>query len=212
MKKPLIIISAYLLVISCNPQHNIARNILSSKDIQEIENYLRTAHPDDPKRKILKSKLIALKNFEWTKGKKYAKPMKARPIIYKTPNNNKNLAEIEEFKRLIALSSKEHKEKTVKLLSSLFNEDIKSKETIILFRNQSDCNLVVKIQGKDFYTMAVPANDENAIVVNKGKYTLTSNVCSTSYSSKKNIGKSILITIKNPAKASNLSRKKNYKT
>lgn len=193
MKKSLIIISAYFLVISCKSAQNMAKsgNILKSKDIQEIENYLKTAHPDDPKRRVLKPKLIALKNLEWTIGKKYARPMKARPIINEITNRINNLAEAEEFKQLIALSSKEHKEKTLNLLNTLFNEDIKSKETIILFRNQSDCNLVVKIKGKDVYTMAVPANDENVIVVNKGKYTLTSNVCGTLYSSKKILVKEV---------------------
>lgn len=190
----------YLAAISCGSTQNTAKsskNILESRDIKEIENYLKTAHPDDPKRRVLKPKLIALKNLEWTKGKKDAKPMEARPIISELPDK-KNLAEAEEFKRLISSTSAEHKEKTVKLLNTMFNEDANSKDAIILFRNKSDCNLVIKIQGKDFYTMAVPANGENFIVVNKGNYTLTSNVCDVQYSSKKEISKSLLFTIANP--------------
>lgn len=197
--KNFVIILLFSAAISCSTTQNSARsseNILESRDIKEIENYLKTAHPEDPKRSVLKPKLIALKNLEWTKGKKNAKPMEARPIISEIPK--KNSAEAEEFKRLISISSKEHKDKTVKLLNTMFNENPNNNEAIILVRNKSDCNLIVKIQGKDFYTMAVPANGENVIVVNKGSYTLNSNVCDVLYSSKKDIYKSILFTIGNP--------------
>lgn len=207
MKKILSTISIVLLV-SCNSANtkSSSQNILESKNITEIENFLSTAHPDDPRRSVLKSKLIALKNSEWTKGKKDARPMVARPIISEIPSSlirNPNASETEEFKRLVASTSKEHTEKTVKLLNAMFNEDISSKEVILLFKNNSDCNLVLRIQGKDFYNMAVPAKGENSIVINKGNYTLTSNVCDVLYSSQKDIKKSIFLTINNPVQAEN---------
>ncbi len=183
---------------------NRSHDILESTDIKEIENYLATTHPDDPKRSVLKPKLIALKNAEWTKGKKDAKPMEARPIISEIPSGaikKPNSEEAEEFKRLIASTSQEHKDKTVKLLNAMFDEDINSKEIILLFKNQSDCNLVLKIQGKDFYNMAVPAKGENFIVIKKGTYTLTGNVCDVVYSSKKDLSKSLFLTISNPKPA-----------
>lgn len=189
-----------------------SHDILESTDIKEIENYLATTHPDDPKRSVLKPKLIALKNAEWTKGKKDAKPMEARPIISEIPSGairKPNSEEAEEFKRLIASTSQEHKDKTVKLLNAMFDEDINSKEIILLFKNQSDCNLVLKIQGKDFYNMAVPAKGENFIVIKKGAYTLTGNVCDVVYSSKKDLSKSLFLTISNPKPATaNTSGKK----
>lgn len=51
--------------------------------------------------------------------------------------------------------------------------------------------------------MAVPAKGENSIVINKGNYTLTSNVCDVLYSSQKEIKKSILLTINNPVQVEN---------
>lgn len=205
MKKSIFIILLCTL-FSCKSTSvkSSSQNILESTDIKEIENYLATTHPDDPKRSVLKPKLIALKNAEWTKGKKNAKPMEARPIISEIPSDairRPNSEEAEEFKRLIASTSQEHKDKTVKLLNAMFNEDINSKEVILLFKNQSDCNLVLKIQGKDFYNMAVPAKGENFIVINKGTYTLTGNVCDVVYSSKKELNKSLFLTINNPVKA-----------
>lgn len=202
MKKH-ILIFLLLSFFSCKNTNtaSTSHHILESKDINEIENYLKNIHPDDPKKNILKSKLIALKNAEWTKGKKNAKPMEARPVISDIPNGalrKPNSDEAEEFKRLIASTSKEHKEKTVRLLNAMFNEDINSKEIILLFKNQSDCNLVLKIEGKDFYNMAVPAKGENFIVINKGTYTLRGNVCDVIYSSKKDLNKSIFLIISNP--------------
>ncbi|MGN7864452.1 DUF6759 domain-containing protein [Chryseobacterium sp.] len=178
-----------------------SKDILKSTNIREIEEYLKNAHPDDPKRSVLKPKLIALKNAEWTKGARTAKPMEARPIISDIPKSimrNPASDDAEEFKRLIVESSSEHKEKTVKLLNAMFNEDITRKEAILLFKNNSDCNIVLRIEGKDYYNLAVPAHGENFIVINKGSYTLSSNVCDMKYISQKDIKKSIFVTIDNP--------------
>lgn len=205
MKKLTLTVLLCSLLISCkvNSSENAFQNILESKNIPEIERFLKTCHPDDPRKSVLKPKLIALKNSEWTKGGKDAHPMEARPVITEIPShltNASNSSEAEEFKRLIASTSSQHKDKTVKLLNAMFNEDISSKEVILLFRNNSDCNLVVRINGKDFYNMAVPAKSENFIVIRKGNYTLLSNVCDILYSSKKEIGKSIFLTINNPVR------------
>jgi hypothetical protein len=208
MKKKFLFIILVTTLVSCksNNVKSGSQNILESKNISEIEKFLKTAHADDPRRTVLKPKLIALKNAEWTKGKNGAKAMEARPIIVEIPINP-NSSEAEEFKRLLSSTSKEHKDKTLKLLNTMFNEDISSKEVIFLFKNESDCNLVLRIQGKDFYNMAVPAKGENFVVINKGTYTLTSNVCDVSYTSKKEINKSLLLTIQNP-KQINTNKKK----
>ncbi|MDR6546827.1 hypothetical protein J2810_002896 [Chryseobacterium rhizosphaerae] len=181
-----------------------SKDILKSTKIKEIEEYLKNAHPDDPKRSVLKPKLIALKNAEWTKGAHTAKPMEARPIISDIPKSvlrSPNSSEAEEFKKLIAETSEEHKEKTVRLLNAMLSEDITRKEAILLFKNNSDCNIVLRIEGKDYYNLAVPAHGENVVVINKGSYTLSSNVCDLKYFSQKEIKKSIFITIGNPGQS-----------
>lgn len=178
-----------------------SKDILKSTNIKEIEEYLKTAHPDDPKKSVLKPKLIALKNAEWTKGARTAKPMEARPVIADIPKNVMNdphSNEAEEFKRLIAETSAEHREKTELLLNTMLNEDITRKESILLFKNNSDCNIVLRIEGNDYYNLAVPAHGENFIIVNKGSYTLNSNVCDMKYFSQKDIKRSIFVTIDNP--------------
>lgn len=200
MKKNSLIILFFSLTLSCSTQMSHG-DILKNTNITEIEEYLKNAHPEDPKRGILKSKLIALKNKEWTKGAADAKPMEIRPIISDIPENfrDKSFSEdSEEFKKLMSKSSGEHKEKTLKLLNTMFNENVKSNEAILLFRNNSDCNLVLKINGKKFYNLAVPAKNENFIVLEKDKYSISGNVCDVTYSSQKQISKNIQIVINNP--------------
>ena len=202
MKKNNVITLFFILLISHSYAQKNNKNILKSSNIGEIEEYLKKAHPDDPKRIVLKSKIIALKNEEWTRGKKNAKPMEARPIITEIPNRilrNPNSEEAEEFKKLIVLSDKEHKEKTAKLLTAMFDEDIASKEAILLFKNNSDCNIVLRIQGKNFYNLAVPAWGENSIVIRKDVYHFSANVCDVKYDSQKDIKKSIFVVLGNPS-------------
>ncbi|MDP9961381.1 DUF6759 domain-containing protein [Chryseobacterium lathyri] len=201
MKKILTSLLFFFLVSGSASAQKKHKDILKSTNTKEIEEYLRNAHPDDPKRAVLKPKLIALKNSGWTKGAKTAKPMEARPVMTDIPNRflrNSNSNDAEEFKKLIAETSDQHKDKTVKLLNAMFDEDITSKEAVLLFRNNSDCNIILRIEGKNFYNLAVPAHGENFIILNKGSYSLNSNVCDVKYSSQKDIKKGIFVVIENP--------------
>lgn len=202
MKKIFLTIVFFTFIIPNFTQaQKSSKDILKSTNIKEIEEYLKNAHPDDPKRTVLKPKLIALKNSEWTKGARTAKPMEARPVIADIPKSamrNPDSDDAEEFRKLIAETSAEHKDKTVKVLNAMFNEDINRNEAILLFKNNSDCNIVLRIEGKEFYNLAVPAHAENFIVLKKDSYTLSSNICDMKYSSQKDIKKSIFVTIDNP--------------
>ena len=201
MKKNTLFLLFFALTLSCSTQEKKRGDILTTTNISEIEEYLKNAHPEDPKKHILQSKLIALKNKEWTKGAAKAKPMEVRPIITEFPQNAKGRSfqdDSEEFKRLIAETSPEHKQKTVKLLNAMFNEDTNSNEAILLFRNNSDCNMVLKISGKKFYNLAVPSHNENFIILDKDDYSISGNVCDVKYSSQKQIKKNIQVVINNP--------------
>jgi hypothetical protein len=201
MKKILTTLLFLILASGTASAQKKHKDILKSTNIREIEEYLKNTHPDDPKRFVLKPKLIALKNSEWTKGASKARPMEARPVMTDIPNRfmrNSSSNDAEEFKKLLAETSDQHKDKTVKLLNAMFDEDITKKEAVLLFRNNSDCNIILRIEGKEFYNLAVPAHGENFIVLNKGTYTLNSNVCDVKYSSQKDIKKSIFVVIENP--------------
>lgn len=201
VKKLLISTGLLISVWSFGQKKNGSYNIMNETNIPKIEAFLKTAHPEDPRRIPLKSKLIALKNANWTKGSQSAKPMNAKPVVLEIPKSviqQKNNSETEEFKKLMVESSDAHKAKTVKLLNAMFDNDINRKEVILMVQNNSDCNMIVRIQGEKFYNLAVPTKGQNSVVLNKGTYTLISNVCDVKYTSVKNLSKSQLVILNNP--------------
>lgn len=86
--------------------------------------------------------------------------------------------------------SDSHK-KTAAMLSHLFNNDPNDKDAYINIKNKSSCRLIVKISGKKYYNLDVPANGQNFIQIEKGEYVLTTMVCGAKYSSIKKITKDI---------------------
>lgn len=195
MKKGLLILS-----VSCSlmmTAQKKKKDIVYSTNIAEIENFLKTAHPEDPRRSVLKPKLIALKNASWMKpGQSQA--LNLKPTIVEVPKSvmkQRETDEAEEFKKLLSENPEKHKEKTVNLLNQLFDNDVTNKQAILLMKNNSDCNMIVRIQGKQFYNLAVPAKGENFLVVEKGSYQINSNVCDAKYNTAKSIEKNMLIAV-----------------
>lgn len=86
--------------------------------------------------------------------------------------------------------SAEHK-RTADYLSHIFNQDDSDPTAYINIKNRSTCNLIVKITGKKYYNLNVPANGQNYVQVEKGEYVLTTMVCDAKYSSLKKISKDI---------------------
>lgn len=175
-------------------------DILKSNNIKEIETFLKDAHPNDHRRTILKPKLIALKNSSLSKrdGASYKNLKPLVIVIPKSKMKQSHEEEAEEFESLLAANSQNHQGKTVKLLNQLFDNDISNQEAILLLQNNSDCNMIVRIQGEDLYNLAVPAHGENSVVIKKGDYQLSSKVCTAQYSSTKKIVKNMLVTLNKP--------------
>lgn len=191
-----------LLVFSCAPQ----KNIMESTDIKEIENYLTTSHPQDTKTKLLRQRLITLKNKAWTEVEDW-KPMAARtakkadslssqinPIVTSV---GLKLTEEDEFNTLNTKSPEEHKEQTVRLLNNIFDKDDNKNEAVLLIRNNSDCNIIIRITGEKQYNLPIKAKGENSILVDKGNYLFASKICDANYNSQKSITKDLQIVLNN---------------
>lgn len=261
MKKLLLVFTTLLFIcISAQKKGKDYSEILKSKSIYEINAFLRDAHPDDPRRSVLKPKVMELmkdyiKNAppgdtkvrqmqDWLamlKRKastkitfeemnaiirkkqiaKYEKELQVgqSAIIYtpSTPQNvyvassNKNAAkptaviadtEASEFNMLMTDNPVEHKNKTVKILNSLFDNDPNAKECIVMIENKSDCNIIVRIEGigNTKYRLPVPAHGDNSLVIQKGDYLLTSIVCGAQYASQKTIQKPLMVALGSSAK------------
>jgi hypothetical protein len=89
----------------------------------------------------------------------------------------------------------EANKKTAAMLTHLFNNDINKNEAYINIKNRSKCNLIVKISGRKYYNLSVPAKGENFILIDKGEYVLTTMVCDAKYSSLKKISQDIEIAL-----------------
>lgn len=89
----------------------------------------------------------------------------------------------------------EQAKNTAAVLTSLFSNNPNKKEAIVQFVNKSQCNLVIKISGKKFYNLTVPANGQNYILVDKGSYNVTTSICDAAYNQNKAFTKDVIITL-----------------
>ncbi|UZT95978.1 hypothetical protein ODZ84_12075 [Chryseobacterium fluminis] len=254
MKKILLLCSVILFAsMSAQSKGKDYSNILKSKNIYEINAFLRDAHPDDPRRTILKPRvmdmmkeyiknaapgdmrvkqmqdwLAMLKRRPSTKISfdemnaiirqkqiaKYQKELQVgqAAIVY-NPSAPQNVyaatapvaktvaaipdTEASEFNMLMGENPTEHKNKTVKILNSLFDNDPNAKECIVMIENKSDCNIIMRMEGigTTKYRLPVPAHGDNSIVVQKGDYLFTSIVCGAQYASQKTIQKAIIVAL-----------------
>lgn len=262
MKKLLLLFTTLLCVfLSAQRREKDYSNILKSKSIYEINAFLRDAHPDDPRRSVLKPKVMGLmkdyiKNAppgdqkvkqmqDWLamlkrkastkitfdemnaiiKQKQIAKYQKELQVgqsaVAYTPSSPQNVyvassstsptkkttaviadTEASEFNMLMADNPVEHKNKTVKILNSLFDNDPNAKECIVMIENKSDCNIIVRIEGigNTKYRLPVPAHGDNSMVIQKGDYLLTSIVCGAQYASQKTIQKPLMVALGSSSK------------
>ncbi|WP_419869654.1 DUF6759 domain-containing protein [Chryseobacterium sp. CT-SW4] len=203
-KKSLILLILFLLFSGfCDAQRKYnKKHILKSTSIEDIQDYLSKAHPEDPKRDILELRLISLKNQAWTKGAKDAKPMAARPVVSDITNEVKkgtHPAEVEEFNKLIAETTVDHDNRTASLLTTLSSQDSNEQNAVFIFQNNTDCNLIVRLKGEQNYNLPVNSRQENFMVVKKGTYKVESKVCSINYATQKNIIKGTVITLNSPS-------------
>nr|WP_314495305.1 DUF6759 domain-containing protein [uncultured Chryseobacterium sp.] len=124
-------------------------------------------------------------NNELNKGKEVT--------INKKPDSNVNFASVGSTGKKSEVSDKN--KKTAAMLTHIFNDDPSDKEAYINIKNRSNCRLIVKISGKKYYNLDVPAKGQNFVLIDKGDYVLTTMVCDAKYSSLKKITKDIEIQL-----------------
>ncbi|ODS88516.1 MAG: hypothetical protein ABS44_08415 [Chryseobacterium sp. SCN 40-13] len=148
-----------------------------------------------PKRSSIFTKKSSSSTSSATEIKSVTNKSSSVAVNYENP-------EQAEFEMLMNPSAEEHKNKTVKVLNSLFDNDPTSKDTTVLIENLSDCDMIMRIEGTGYtkYRLAVPAKGQNTIVILKGQYLFSSLVCGAQYASQKTVGKAIMVSLGNPTK------------
>lgn len=172
---------------SAQAQYTVTQ-VENSTDPQVIATFIKN-NPNHPKTPEFKRKLIAAINNNKPASQKAAS---AKPNVQ--PISTAKLKN--DIKKDVAKDGVNDKNKrTAELLTHLFNTDPSTKVAYIQIINRSKCNLIVKISGKRFYNLDVPAKSQNYILVDKGNYTLTTMVCDAKYTSAKNVSKDIVVTL-----------------
>lgn len=116
-------------------------------------------------------------------------------IINKKPKASKE--DEEAFAELMnSENEKNKKELTARVLNEMLGNDVKDELSLLLVKNNSECNMVLKVVGKNNYNLPIPAKGQNAIMVEKGIYQLKGNVCELSYEAQKDLNKNILVSLK----------------
>ena len=191
MKKTLYLIVFLLSVFTFAQSKYTVQQVEKSTNAQVIANFVKY-NPNHPRTPEFKRKLFAIINND--------KPAAVKASVAKPTVAPVNKAKLKTAikKDVAADGSNDKHKRTADLLNHLFNSDPNSRTAYVQIVNRSKCNLIVKISGKKFYNLDVPASNQNFIMVDKGSYTLTTSVCDAKYSSKKNIGKDIVITLNQP--------------
>lgn len=191
MKKYFYILFLLVSVFSYAQSKYTVTQVENSTDPQVIANFIKY-NPNHPKTPEFKRKLVAVINNNKPASQKSAS---AKPSVQ--PISTSKLKN--DIKKDVAKDGVNDKNKrTAELLTHLFNTDPNSKFAYIQIVNRSKCNLIVKISGKRFYNLDVPAKNQNFIMVDKGTYNLTTMVCDAKYTSTKNVKQDIVVTLNAP--------------
>ena len=186
----IIIIFSFSLTFSQKKPVNKNQDVITaefaemSNDQQVIATFIK-ANPDHPKTPALRSKLLSLIGVP--KNDAEAKPK----VQVLTAGRV-----VKEAKKEARRGTSAEANQAARVLTHLFNNDPNKREAYVEIMNRSDCNIIVKFNGKKFYNLNVNANTKNYILVDKGAYTLTTDVCNSKYSSSKNIVRDISLTLR----------------
>lgn len=155
-----------------------------SNDTKVIATFIK-ANPDHPKTPALRSKLLTMIGTP-------SKDVEAKPSV--KPLTTEKVAR--EVKREAKRGTSEEANQAAKVLTHLFDNDPNKREAYVEIMNKSKCNIIVKFNGRKFYNLNVNANTKNYILIDKGSYVMTTDVCDAKYSANKNITRDISISLR----------------
>lgn len=106
--------------------------------------------------------------------------------------------EAEEFKTLMIQDSLTRKERAAEALNILLSEN-DSDLVSVSIKNESACDIIVRLSGRESRNLPVRKLKSNHIVLQKGNYFMTANLCHSKWSSTKNFWDSVTLTLSEKA-------------
>ena len=147
---------------------------MRSQDPKEISAFIKK-YPNNPNANFLTNRMKNLGAVQSPKAKPVIQPL----------NTEKLSKEVE--KKVEKGKADANTERTVNLLNNLFSTDRNKSEVFVMVKNNSDCNLIIKVDGKKFFNLDVPKRGDNYLLVPKGIYKITTRICDANYQSTKNL-------------------------
>lgn len=116
-------------------------------------------------------------------------------------NSTSSVNEKKEFSTLMEKDQVNKKRVTAEVLTHLLNDpDPDEKTTAAVIENTSRCDIIVRLVGisnNKIYNLPVPRLGKNQFIIEKGNYTLKSNICGAKYYSQKNITEPLILELSN---------------
>ncbi len=100
-----------------------------------------------------------------------------------------------EFGQLMIQDSINKMDTAAESLDLLLNGSPLDNSVSLLINNNSKCNIIVRFVGDTTYNVPVRRKFRNFVVLEKGNYTVTSNLCSTRYAVRKTLMDSSTLTL-----------------
>jgi len=222
MKPQLIILFFCSLWLSSQTKEELDNVMLSKDELQIV--YFIKKYPNNPNVPFLKKKLSNVKSNNVSKAienlalysnrvNKSSSISSSNSISNSTSSSNiasnsssssrYNYNNLNTSKNTLSTNLEKDKtiantisaKKTEKILNHLFNNDPTNPDAFLQIQNQSDCDIKVKIEGKNVYYLDVPRMGENFVLVPKGKYNISTQMCRAQYASSKDLYKDMMIKL-----------------
>jgi hypothetical protein len=111
------------------------------------------------------------------------------------PNNSSIANASNEFEALMIKDKLDKNQRSAAVVSQLINDQPTDKVAALVFENNTNCNIIVRISGAKNYRLPIFKSSRNFLIIDKGSYAFTSNFCNSTYNSRKNIVESVTITL-----------------
>jgi hypothetical protein len=204
----------YLLALAGILSLNACKNTETAKDFSyvmtkgnssEVAEFIKKTHSEDTRYPILKKRYAELRNKEWVRHDYTTNTIPCETITKTTikPEEKSKNKETEEYNLLVKNFEENSKKKKVEMLNSLFDNDKSKQDIQLLVKNDSKCNIILRINGARNISIPIQAQRENSVLLPKGTYNIKSMICDTEYSSQKTFTKNAFLTLKLNTKINN---------
>ena len=99
------------------------------------------------------------------------------------------------FIELMKIDALDRKTRAAAAINQLLNDHPNDTVAAVLIENNSNCNIIVKINGVKNYLLPIPKLGKNFLILQKGSYSFQSKLCDADYRSFKNLQESINIIL-----------------